>query len=370
MKQLKILITTDCFLPRWDGIARFLSELLPQLSTHKVTVVCPAFPGKAPRYKGVRIVRLPLMNIRFGDIQFAQFQYFRIKKLVREHDVVFNQTIGTIGMSSIMAGNSLGKQVISYVHTIDWELASHGVGKYKGTIHWSTRMLARWLYNKCSTLITSSKDMEDILTQNKITPRKVIIPLGINTQKFKPATIMRAKKNIGIKPELFVIGYHGRIAREKNLPTLVAACQRIHAAHENMRLMIIGEGVSGEVPYLPWIIHAGKQDNVVPYLQALDAYVLPSLTETSSMATMEAMAVGLPVVVTPVGSIRDYVADEVNGLVFARQDIEGLIVRLVRLMENPELRKKLGNAARKTILAKRQWKKTTKAIVGELRHNE
>ncbi|MDO8660340.1 MAG: hypothetical protein Q7K43_00480, partial [Candidatus Woesearchaeota archaeon] len=55
-----------------------------------------------------------------------------------------------------------------------------------------------------------------------------------------------------------------------------------------------------------------------------------------------------------------------NGLVFARQDIEGLIVRLIRLLGNQQLREKLGKAARKTILEKRQWKKTTNAIVKEL----
>ncbi len=367
MKKLSILISTDCFLPRWDGIARFLAELIPQLKGYKVTVLCPMFAGKTPKYSGVKIIRLPLMQVNFGDIKFARFQYWRIKEIVRQHDVIFNQTIGPIGICSILAGKKLNKRVISYVHTIDWELASHSVGKYKQLIHWSTRMIARWLYNKCSALITSSKDMEDILAQNKIKTHKIIIPLGINTQRFKPANTERAKKKLGIKPELFAIGYHGRIAREKNLPTLVKAVERIHAAHDNVRLLIVGEGVKDEIPYESWIIHAGKQDDVVPYLQAMDVYVLPSLTETSSLATMEAMSVGLAVVVTPVGSIHEYVKDEENGLVFARQDVEGLIARLVRLMEDKQLRERLGKSARKTILQKRQWKQTAKAIIKELK---
>ncbi len=58
----KLLITTDCFLPRWDGVARFLSELLPSLKNHfDVTVIATKFQGKIQKFTLVKIIRMPKM---------------------------------------------------------------------------------------------------------------------------------------------------------------------------------------------------------------------------------------------------------------------------------------------------------------------
>src|SRR3989344_3764110 len=106
---MKLLITTDCFLPRWDGIARFLSELIPQLKKQfEITVVAPDFEGITQKKEDIRIVQLPLGKIRFADIRFAKSAKKKIKELVKEADVVFNQTIGPIGISAIRSAEKSG----------------------------------------------------------------------------------------------------------------------------------------------------------------------------------------------------------------------------------------------------------------------
>ena len=165
----KLLITTDCFLPRWDGIARFLSELLPHLKKHyKVTVIAPKFKGKFKEIPGVKIVRLPLMPVRFGDIYFSWFNYKTIKEHVEKSDIVFNQTIGPIGISAIRAASKQEKPLMSYVHSIEWDLCANAIKWPKGLTYHSVRLLARWLYNKCNMVIVPSKEVEDLLTCNKV----------------------------------------------------------------------------------------------------------------------------------------------------------------------------------------------------------
>jgi glycosyltransferase involved in cell wall biosynthesis len=78
---------------------------------------------------------------------------------------------------------------------------------------------------------------------------------------------------------------------------------------------------------------------------------------------MEAMACGLPVVVTPVGKIREYVTDGVNGLIFPRGDAESLAEKLLLLLKhNPKLRKELGVHARTTITAGYRWEHTVQEL--------
>ena len=105
----------------------------------------------------------------------------------------------------------------------------------------------------------------------------------------------------------------------------------------------------------------GFVDNVVPYLQAMDIYVLPSLTETSSLSTLEAMSAGLPVIATCVGAIPDYIISNKNGILFNPRDVDFLIKIIVDLYVHKELGDKLGKNARETA-SKFKWEDTIKKI--------
>lgn len=361
---MKLVVSTDCFLPRWDGIARFLSQLLPELAkdTH-ITVFAPKFEGKFPVLKGVKVVRFPLVNIQFGDIFFCRPDKAEMEKSIAEADVVFNQTIGPVGSAAIKIASKLNKPVVSYIHSIEWDLAGRAIKMNKWLVAWYVKNLARRMYNKCSLLLCPSSEVADLLSGNKIKTKKEIVHMGVSPLKFcPPASKAAAKKHLGIDPAFKIIGFCGRIAREKDLPTLYNAFLKVHARHRDTVLLIVGEGLEKEIPASHHVLRVGRQDNVVPFLQAMDIFVLPSLTETSSLATMEAMAAGLPVVVTPVGSIREYVVDKKNGLLFARQDINDLVEKLEFLLKGQKMRKVLGKAARNTIIKDYSWEQSVEKI--------
>src|SRR5256714_9707548 len=93
---------------------------------------------------------------------------------------------------------------------------------------------------------------------------------------------------------------------------------------------------------------AGNQRDVVPWLQALDIFALPSYAnEGVPQALMQAMLVGLPCVTTSVGSIGEVAIDEATALIVPPQDSNALRKALRRLMDESALRKKLGEAARR-----------------------
>jgi glycosyltransferase involved in cell wall biosynthesis len=329
----------------------------------QVVVFAPRFPGKLPIVKGVKVIRFPLVNWQFGDIFFCSPDRDIMKKIIRDADVVFNQTIGPVGQAGIKIASKFNKPVVSYIHSVEWELAKRAVKSHKWFAELYVRFLARRLYNRCSLLLVPSGEVGDLLSGNKVRTRKELVHMGVSTSKFvPPQSRAAAKRRLGIPESRRVIGFCGRIAREKDLPTLYRAFQQVHAKFRNTVLLIVGEGLEQEIPASRHVIRVGKQDNVVPFLQAMDVFVLPSLTETSSLATMEAMSSGLPVVVTPVGNIREYIVDGKNGLLFARQDVNELAEKLVFLLKHPKKRQELGRAARQTIVKDYSWQQTVDKI--------
>ena len=192
--------------------------------------------------------------------------------------------------------------------------------------------------------------------------------MGIDTQVFKPTlNKLEQKKKIGLE-NYTVIGYCGRISKEKDIPTLHKAFLRLKNKH-NLFLLIVGWGSKHNISIfkpLEDIKITGFLNDILPYLQAMDIFVLPSLTETSSLATMEAMACGLPVIATKVGYVKEYIIDKENGLFFPKNNDLVLSLKLEQLLKNKKLREKLGNNARKTALEKFSWDKTAEKIVKAL----
>jgi glycosyltransferase involved in cell wall biosynthesis len=363
----KLVISTDCFLPRWDGVTRFLLEILPRIKNeYEITILAPDFPGEKIKINNVRIIRYPIMNFSIGDINFSKFQYTQIKKEIAEADLVFNQTIGPIGICAILAAKKLNKPLISFIHSIEWELTTKSIKYMKAVTNISTKFLVKMLYNRCTLLIVPTPEVEEKLTILGIKTPKEIIMLGTDTKRFIPTeNKIEAKKIVGINPEDRVIGFCGRIGREKDIGTLYRAFRRVEKKHPNIKLLIVGTGVKEEEELFTLsrnIIHVGKQNNVVPYLQAMDIYVLPSLTETTSLSTVEAMACGVAVIATPVGYVKEYIKEKYNGLLFPFKNTLVLSLKINMLLENEKLREKIAINGRKTVEQLFKWEKTTEKI--------
>ena len=95
-------------------------------------------------------------------------------------------------------------------------------------------------------------------------------------------------------------------------------------------------GLAGRVHFL------GQRPDIPDLLAALDIFVLPSHSEGVSLALLEAMAAGLPVIVSAVGGLPEVVTDGVNGLLIPPKEPEALAGALARLLDDPALAKKLG----------------------------
>ncbi len=363
----KLLIATDCFLPRWDGISSFLNELIPRLQNkYKVTVIAPDF-GKLKTKYDARIIKFKTLKLRLGDIYPSKINFKKLSSEIKKTDVVFVQSFGFIGLFTTILAKIHKKPLLRYHHTNEWELFpnSTGVDFLKLPINIGVRLLGKILYNLFNVTMVSSAGNVELLNAFGVKKQKRIVHLGIDTKLYSPESKSVAKHALGIDPRTFVVGYAGRLGHEKDLKTLYRAFVRLAKKHDDVILLVVGGG-NPELENLftgkENVNYIGPKDNLAPYYQAMDVYVLPSLTETTSLTTMEAMSCGCAVVVTPVGFIKEYINDGTNGLLFPKKNSYVLYSKLEYLKQNNEAKETLGRNARETIVNEYSWKKTTKNI--------
>jgi glycosyltransferase involved in cell wall biosynthesis len=364
-QKKKLLIASDSFLPRWDGVSRFLTEIIPLLANkYEVTIIAPNFSGEFKDIPGVTIIRFPTYKWKVADYHPAKVRMLTVRHLVKQSDIVWSQTLGPIGASAMVYAKRFKKPLVAYMHSIEWDLFSKSQKRFKKIIKTTSKLIVKRLYNKCSMLMVPSENIITFLEGEGITPKKEIVQLGTDILKFKPTdNKAAAKKKLGIDPKQTVIGYTGRFGREKDIPTLYEAFRKIAKERKDVTLLLVGGTLDKPFDDMENVKVFGQTDDIVPYLHAMDIYVLPSLTETTSLTTLEAMSSGLPVVVTPVGSIPTYIRHRHNGFIFPVKNIDRLSILIKNLVENPQLREKIGRAARRTVVNKYSWDDTAKKII-------
>ena len=169
------------------------------------------------------------------------------------------------------------------------------------------------------------------------------MPIGISNI-FKPGYSPYSN------PEKIVIGFVGRISREKGLDVLLEIFLDLQKKYDNLMLLIVGDGPLRErFEGKKDVILTGfvSQKEVADYYRALDIFVLPSITEANSLSTLEALKSGVCCVNSKVGAIQDYLKDGVNGIFY--YDKKELMSILEKLIEDEELRKGIGENAAKSV---------------------
>jgi glycosyltransferase involved in cell wall biosynthesis len=180
------------------------------------------------------------------------------------------------------------------------------------------------------------------------------IPNGIDLQPVRtdPA---RLRQELGISPATTVIGTAGRLTHQKGMEFLIQAAGLLAPRFPDLTVLIVGEG-SEQNALQEMVRSAGLQDRVrllglrmdIPDLLALfDIYALPSRWEGLPMAILEAMAASLPIVASAVGGVPTAVREGVNGLLVPPENPVALAGALEKLLDEPQLRKRMGEAGRK-----------------------
>jgi glycosyltransferase involved in cell wall biosynthesis len=204
----------------------------------------------------------------------------------------------------------------------------------------------------------NSDDVKRITTDYKISSSKVtLIPNGVDTTIFKPMTKSRAKNVLGISEDNYRILAIARLEHGKGIDILLHAFAQVLKSKKNVDLIIVGNGpmrmtlesLADKLGLQKHVLFAGFVPNELTpyYYNSADIFVIPSRDEACSIALLEAMACGLPVIGSRTGGIKDVIQHMVNGILFEVEDYQSLAFTLLKVISNEDWRIELGKNARK-----------------------
>ena len=297
---------------------------------HDITLICPLearIYGEAPNW-GLRTVTLPIATKRLDGV-------LALRRWLRANppDVVSTHS-----------------------STDSWLVALGTRLPIVRTRHISApvprNFLTRWLYGRATRIVTTGEALKRELVERTGVPAERIesVPTGADPAVYAPGDKYAARMHLSLPQEAMLVGIVATLRSWKGHRHLVEALPA------GATLVIVGDGpqrdaLEGQVRSagLQARVHfAGNQRDVVPWMQALDIFALPSYAnEGVPQALMQAMLAGLPCVTTTVGGIGELAIDGVTALIVPPENPAALRSALERLMGDPALRSKLGAQARR-----------------------
>ena len=213
----------------------------------------------------------------------------------------------------------------------------------------------------CNTTICVSNAVRDSLIQQYHFPARKIITIhnGISLREFAPGRIDRTaiRTKLEICSDDFLLVCIARLSTEKGIDILLSAMSRVIQMYPSCKCIIIGEGPLREklleqlksLGLSRHVFMEGFQADVRPYLCAADAFVLTSHIEGLPFSVLEAMACGLPCVVTNVGGNAEAVVHKVNGLIVDHRSVEEVVQAISYLLTHPQERAGMAQASRSRV---------------------
>jgi sugar transferase (PEP-CTERM/EpsH1 system associated) len=331
---------------------RMISHLDPSVFENQLCGI----RGVDPAVVTLRCPEASVVSLPRGE-QPSRSQILSLMRLIKVHQphIVHSRNWGAI--EAVIASKLAGVPVV--IHS------EHGyeMDTLAG-LPLRRRLFRRAAYHMAGAVFAVTKELQQFHSRQAwVSPSRIrVISNGIDTSLFSPQPHLRQSilQKAGVDPARFVIGSVGRLVPIKDHATLLKAAEELIQRKLDIHVILVGDGQ--ELVHLQEFVansgllknrvsFLGRSDKVSDVLNALDVFVLPSVSEGMSNTLIEAMACEIPVLATRVGGNPEVVGDEFADDLFAPGDSHGLADRLERLSQNEEWRRNLGKAARRRAVA-------------------
>jgi glycosyltransferase involved in cell wall biosynthesis len=355
--QVPSLRVLEAFEPPDGGVPEHVKLLSAGLigRGHAITVAgrADAAPRDALEQAGADYVPVEMTG-RFPDPVADRRSLTRLERLVREGGFDLVHAHGQkAGLLARTAARRAGVPSIYTPHSFVYrtQLARP---RLSGRIRFAVgKALERRLARHTAFIVAVAEDERRTAIADHITPPEQIVVVHPGVRR--PAERHPDPRLVEFRGDGPLLGFVAGLRDQKGLPDLLEALTIVADEGKPLRFVIVGNGPLrdeiaarvGAPPLAGSTLLLSFEDSPYPYLDGLDAFVLPSLWEGLPMAVLEAMASGLPVVATAVNGTPEAVEDGVTGYLVPPGDPVALAARLRAVAGDAELRREMGEAARR-----------------------
>lgn len=355
---MKILIASDLHWPTINGVSTFTRNLAHGLADrgHEVIVIAPSQTGKHYTEKDINHI-----VYRTVSVPFPFYQNFRVclypgrevKKIIEDFkpDVIHIQMMLNIGRAVMKHGNNLGIPIVTTNHAIPENLMDNLklLAPLAKPINYMLEAYGARFHSKADYVTLPTQSAIDMYSvDERISVPMKAVSNGIDLSKFKPG---RPKdsifKNFHLPSDVQIITYVGRLDAEKHISVLIEAFIVVHRLKEATHLLIVGDGTDRtnlenlvkKHHLSKFVTFAGKvnDQDLLDLHQVGAVFCMPSPAELQSIATLEAMACGKPVVAVDAGALKELCQDGINGFLVKKDDSKAMAVSIMKIIDNNEL---------------------------------
>lgn len=331
------------------------SHIQAAAEKYQVTVICNSAEMHLLDGIDARLILLPIERkpSLWKDIRVL-FQLFKLFR--RERFDIVHSIMPKTGMLAMLAAWLVAVPVRIHTFTGQVWVTKHGV----------RRALLKWLDRRIGAAATcaladSSSQRDFLVNEGILPPNKARVIgagsiCGVDPLRFHPDSNTRRTTldEFGIAQDARIILFVGRLNRDKGIADLATAFEAIAVQHSDVELLLVGAEEDMPFDRIQEICHAGRSRlhymnfTAMPgrYMAAADIFCLPSYREGFGMTIIEAAACGVPAVASRIYGITDAVEDGKTGLLFPAGDVVALTQALLKLLEDRDLRRQMGEAAR------------------------
>lgn len=341
--QAPIIMQVDSALS-WRGGQQQVLNLVKGLGQRNIRCFLACSP-RSVLYDKARALPAAVLPLRVHgewDLPAA----VRLRRLLRDKEVnilhCHDSHAHTIGL---LAAWGLDNCKLIVSRRVDFHIGSNFISKIKYKL-------------RVDRFVTVSAGIKNVLVQDGIAPDRItVVHSGIDIERFlgreKDITLYQ---ELGLDPAQPVIGNIAALAPHKDQQCLLHAAKIVLEKTPAAQFLFVGAGeLEGELKQLAAdlkitakVKFTGFRKDVPQIMAILDIFAVSSYLEGLGTSTLEAMAVGLPIVATRTGGIPEIVQDGVNGLLVPPRDSSSLAHAILELLKNKEKRASMGQASLRT----------------------
>jgi glycosyltransferase involved in cell wall biosynthesis len=354
MRKIKVLEMIDR--SSLGGGQAALLALAAHLDKERFEILISARDG-GPLADEARRLGLRFLPVPFKKT-FSLSMTRRIRRVLEENEIDILHTHG--GIAGLLGRRASGKSKTPVVvHTL------HGIHylhyRNKALRSLSIRLERHLSRRTDAVIFVSEADLKEG-ERHKLAPgmKRILIKNGIDVSRFQETEIFeKAKKELKWRLKLSppIVGTIARLHRQKGIVGLIRAAGQIHRGSPEAKIVVVGGGPlertlrieAQKLGLEGFFIMLGERTDARELLSLFDIFALPSLWEGLPLVLLEAAAMGKPIVATDIDGVREVIRNGETGLLVPPANPERLAEAILRLLQDRNLARRLGENAKATI---------------------